>query len=128
MKKRVSERKLAENEVIFRELNEHVQEAIDKLNEMAEESSQPESGYTQTKDDAPLHFHCECSNDKCFERIPIKHEEYSKIHKNRKHFIVVKGHEIGTIERTIKEMPNYLIVEKNILSSKEADSLLNPVA
>lgn len=113
MSKTTPTRHLAENEVIFRERNERLQKSIEHLNDMADQHGQPDDAY-QDDSNATLSFYCECSDEKCTERIPVKYEDYKAIHKNRKHFVVVKGHQVGSIESAIKEEAEYVVVQKNI--------------
>ena len=124
MKDTPSTRRLVENEVIFRERNERLQKSIDNLNAMAEQDGQPDDAY-QNDADTTLSFYCECSDEKCTERVPVKYDDYKEIHKNRRRFLVLKGHEIAAIERVIKEEADYMIIEKNVEPPKHTDGKLN---
>jgi len=119
-----SERRLAENEVIFRERNERLQKDIDQLNAMAEEAGQSDFAYKNDMD-TPLYFYCECSDENCTQRIPVKQDDYNEIHKNRKRFVVVNGHQVVAIESIIKETADYVIVEKDIRVPTQTDGVLN---
>ena len=110
-----SERRLAENEVVFRQLNEQVQRSIDAVNHMADDSGQREFKIVQGKDDPPLYFYCECSEVQCSERVKVRHSEYNRIHKRRDHFIVVPGHETAKIEDIVERNPEYFVVKKHIV-------------
>lgn len=107
----LSERRLAENEVIFRELNQKVVRGLTELKELAlshnEDALAPDT--TQT-----LLFYCECANLDCSKRIAISPEEYENIHKNPRHFITAKNHQIPEIEKVVKSTPEYDVVEKNV--------------
>lgn len=108
-----SERRLAENEVVFRQLNEQVQKGIDEVNQLATETEQGHMRIVQNVDDAPLHFYCECSDENCVKRVVLGHDEYNRIHKHRDHFVVAPGHQVEDIERVIQVHNNYTIVKKN---------------
>lgn len=118
-------RRLVENEVIFRERNERLQKNIDQLNAMAEEAGQADYAYKNDMD-TPLYFYCECSDEKCTQRIPVKQDDYNEIHKNRKRFVIVNGHQVVAIESIIKETDDYTIVEKGIEVPVKTDGILNP--
>ncbi len=102
MKPKYSERRLIENEVIFRDVNKNIQEFIDGENN------------TPTL----LPFYCECSNPECIERIEMTTELYSEIHKNRSHFITLIRHEFPEVEKILKKENNYQIVEKHFTPPK----------
>jgi hypothetical protein len=110
MKGTPSERRLAENEVIFRQLNERAHNGLIKINELAHEDKQPEF---IVDDDTPLYFYCECSSLSCIERVTITFREYGRIHQNGRDFVVVPGHEAATIERVIKKYSGYNVVRKS---------------
>ena len=92
-----SERRQIENEVIFRDVNKNIQEFVD------------------SEDNTPskLPFYCECSNPECIERIEISTEVYSKIHKNRRHFITMVGHESPEVEKILEKSTHFQVVEKH---------------
>ena len=92
-----SNRRLIENEVIFRDVNKNIQEFVDS------EDNTPST----------LPFYCECSNPECIERIELSTELYSKVHKNRSHFITVVGHESLEVENILEKNSNFQIVEKH---------------
>jgi hypothetical protein len=94
----LSERRLAENEVIFREVNKSVQEFIEK------DLYNAHSG--------PLHFYCECSNAACRQRVALTAQKYKELHQNSKRFVVVRGHELPEIEKVIQQEDGYAVVEK----------------
>jgi hypothetical protein len=92
-----SERRLKENEIIFREANRNIQQFIEE---------------TTGKKNAKVRFYCECSNMGCKQRINISISQYGAAHRNEKQFIVVPGHEIPSIEKVIKTSAGYSLVEK----------------
>ncbi len=101
--------RMVENEAIFRKYNENVQKGLDDLCELAEKSGQEPP---IEPDDLTLHFYCECSDENCSKRIVMKPSIYKSIHKNRKRFIVIPGHEAPDIETIHKKQKDYTIVEK----------------
>ena len=109
MDKPLSERRMAENEAVFREYNERAKKAFDEFQRVAKEEGQ--EGFI-LDNDTPLHFYCECSDLNCRQRIKLNPSHYNEIHKRRDHFIVICGHDIKAIERVVKETPDYCIIEK----------------
>jgi len=116
------ERRMAENEVMFREYNESTKKRFDELIDIARKEKDQ---LLLENTSLPLHFNCECSNENCRERIKLTPTKYGEIHKKRDHFIVLKGHEIPKIERTIAEGKDYLVVEK-LIDPPETAKKLNP--
>jgi hypothetical protein len=108
-----SERRLAENEAVFRKLNEQVNVGFQETNRLAQEDNQLEFLVTVKNDDEPLHFYCECADEHCTDRIILTMAEYQKIHKNRNRFIIVPGHEVRSVEKVIEKKPAYTVVKKN---------------
>lgn len=111
MNKRLSERRLDENEVVFRRLNEQVKKGIDETNRIAIEENQ-KGMMIDIDDETPLQFYCECSDENCTKRVLVDYAEYNKIHEQRDHFIVVPGHELADIERVIGIEDEFYVVEK----------------
>lgn len=118
----LSERRQIENEMIFRQANEKVGDDLDKLDEHLIEEDFPE---LIRNGDIDIHFICECSDEDCKDRIPIKLSTYQNIHKNRKAFILKHNHQVKDIEKIIRKTKHYIIVEKN-LSIPEPTGSLNP--
>jgi hypothetical protein len=122
MSEPVSERRMAENQVVFREHNEKVQKAFDQLNAIAaQEGAKP----IHLEGDSPLFFYCECSDENCRERIKVTPNDYNKIHKERDTFVIVCGHNVPKIEDVTATGPEYCVVTKHEVPPQSAD-LLNP--
>lgn len=90
----VRAKRLAQNETIFRQVNEHVRAAEERV-----------------RHDFPR-FICECSNIECDEQIPIALDEYRTVRESPTRFIVAAGHAEEEIERIVEHRPNYEVVEK----------------
>lgn len=109
-----SNRRLLENEVFFRQMNEQMQvrmqQGFDKLNNVARETGNPH--VYGVDDDMPFSFYCECSDEKCLERVPVSPKTYHKIHKDERSFVVVPGHEVVSVERVIAKELGYSVVRK----------------
>lgn len=116
----LSERRQIENEMIFRRANEKIGDGLDDLDAMHIEDDNPQ---LIRSDDLLLHFKCECSDEDCDVRIPIKLSVYQKIHENRDAFIIKAKHQVNEIEKVIRTEDNYSVVEKNNSTSEPGDTL-----
>ena len=92
-----SVRRLAENEVIFREANKDAEAFLRD---------------TGAASSTTLPFFCECSDVNCRGRIEISAEEYDQLHKSKQYFIVLDGHEIPQIERVVARKDGFNVVAK----------------
>src|SRR3954453_17441707 len=89
----LSARKLAQNEALFREVNERIHDL-------------------RARRGAATDYICEGPNSQCLETITLSDVAYREIRAEPTHFTVIPGHEIEDIERVVRRMPTYLIVEK----------------
>lgn len=110
MKTHFSERRLVENQAIFRAMNERVQKGFDRLNDIVEQDGS--SDHYGIDKDTVLSFYCECSDASCLTRIDMTLREYADFHKDRKSFVIVNGHEIKEIEEVVAKKPDYNVVRK----------------
>ena len=109
MSQSIHERRMAENEVIFRQYNESIEKGFEELQRIAKEDDQ--EALVRQYDDV-LQFYCECSDKNCLERVRLQPSRYVKIHKNRSQFVIVCGHDTKSIERVVSEEADFCIVEK----------------
>lgn len=89
-------RRIGQNEVVFREVNE-------RLRELGE-------GFSMVSDLAD--FVCECGNTSCTERVRMTLAAYEKVRSDPRYFVVVKGHEAPEYERIVSREEDYSVVEK----------------
>ncbi|GAC1387546.1 MAG: hypothetical protein NVS1B7_0620 [Candidatus Saccharimonadales bacterium] len=116
----IAERRQIENEMIFRRGNEVVGDQLDALDAMHIADDNPE---LIRDDKMVLHFKCECSDENCAERIPIRLSEYQKIHADRGSFIVKLQHQVDPIEKVIQVKLDYNVVRKNNSTPEPGDAL-----
>lgn len=105
-----TERRQIENEMIFRRANEKAGDDLSALDAMHVEDGNVD---LLRSEDLVLHFMCECSDENCKVRIPMKLSEYERIHARRDTFIVLPDHQVDPIESVVEETPAYAIVKKN---------------
>jgi hypothetical protein len=91
------ETRLAQNETLFREVNERIEEAVGALSR--------EDGHV-------YEFLCECSNSDCTLMLPLTIAEYEAVRSDPKQFIVAPGHELPEIEDVIGRKAAYQVVRK----------------
>jgi hypothetical protein len=90
------DRRLAENEILFRWVNER--------------RFQAEAG-----DCAPewLDIVCECADRECRRELAIATAEYEWLRQHPRRFAVLPGHEAPAVEDVVERFPGYVIVEKH---------------
>jgi hypothetical protein len=91
------ERRLAENETIFRSVNERI-----------EQLAAP-----QGLDDHVYEFLCECSNLDCTLRLPLTLREYEEVRADPTVFVVALGHDLPEIEEIVRVTATHQIVKKH---------------
>ena len=90
------EERLAKNEVIFRTVNEAIQQKAVQMGGLDE-----------------YQFICECSTADCFERISLTLRDYEHIRQEGVRFVVTPGHENLEVELVVGTRGTYSIVEKD---------------
>lgn len=101
---------MLENQAVFRSYNERVPKSVSEMKRIASEEGQKPITFD---DDMPLFFFCECSDENCKQRIKLSFNDYKKIHKDRRAFTIVCGHEVKKIEDVINKTPEYCVVKKH---------------
>jgi hypothetical protein len=99
----------AQNEALFRDLNERVREIDERLEPNGMGTPAPE-----------LEFLCECGDLECATRFVMSRAEYEAIRRNSSHFIVIPEHVDGKIEDVVEIRPGYVIVSKSGVAAKVA--------
>ena len=90
------EERLAKNQVIFRTVNEAIEQNALKSGGLDE-----------------YQFICECSAADCFERIGLTVSQYEHIRREGVRFVVTPGHEDVEVELVVGTRGTYSIVEKD---------------
>ena len=85
-----SEERIAQNEVLFREVNERIREV----------EKEPQ-----------LHILCECGDEDCTRLIGMTLEEYERLRADPVAFAVVPGHETASVEEVVAR-ETYHVVRK----------------
>jgi hypothetical protein len=89
------ERRLGENETIFRTANERMAgwEERDRLEAVE------------------LYF-CECADPTCTQKVRLGGPDYERVRSDPTHFFVVRGHEVADVETVLESHPDWVLVEK----------------
>lgn len=116
-----AERRQIENEMIFRRMNEKVGDDLEAIDAMHIEDN---NVHLIRDEDLLLQFRCECSDENCDDRVPLRLSKYKEIHTNRDTFIVKTDHQVDPIEKVITKTNEYNVVKKNN-STPEPSDLLN---
>jgi hypothetical protein len=116
------ERRLVENEAIFRKFNERMQKRMIEISKKANDGKQYQADRSST---TPMYFFCECADEKCQQQIKLSPLTYNKIHEDNSKFIVAPGHEIEKIEDVTDKQLDYFVVKKHMQPPKNP-SRLNP--
>jgi len=94
---RERDRRVGENELLFREVNERVKEISDTFN------------FRMPQED----FICECGDESCTQRVRVSAEEYEQVRSRPTHFFVLPGHELPDVETVVRRLDRFFVVEKN---------------
>jgi hypothetical protein len=90
------EERLAENEILFRNVNERIKEL-----------QSDQWGLEQ------VDFMCECAEESCTQVLRLPAQEYERIRSEPTHFLVLPGHKVADVEDVVQRHDEYLVVEKH---------------
>jgi hypothetical protein len=90
------ERRIAENEVVFREVNERVRETDETAVAGGDEAD----------------FLCECGDAGCLERLRMTIAEYEELRSDPAQFAVKPGHEADGVEVVVAREGRFDVVRK----------------
>jgi hypothetical protein len=89
------EERVGRNEVLFRAVNERIEEI---------QSGQAVAGY--------FDFICECGDKDCIEQVSLTLVEYERIRSDSVQFVVLPGHEDAEIESIVRKDERFSVVRK----------------
>jgi len=91
------ERRIGENEALFREVNERVEGLNRSLATLSKR----------------MKVVCECGRQDCLEQIDLGLDEYERVRANPAHFVVKPGHELPEAEDVVDSTEHYYVVQKH---------------
>jgi hypothetical protein len=100
------EKRMAENEALFREVNERVDSMAHQLGP-----------------DVPYEYLCECANADCTFRIELAHAEYERVRSDPTQFVVLPNHYTPEIEDLVVQEAHFWIVTKTGEAGEFAERL-----
>jgi hypothetical protein len=100
---------MADNEVVFRKLNNQLRKLIDELNSIALRRGEMVHAF---KTDEVYQFYCECSDENCLARMSLRFDTYEKAHERDDTFTMFRDHEVLDIEKVISITKEYCVVQK----------------
>ena len=98
------DRRLAQNEILFRQINERLAGGYD--------------------DSLPpvLELVCECSDRECLKVLSIETAEYEWLRQNPRHFAVLPGHEAPAVEDVVERHELFVVVEKHAETHQQVEA------
>jgi hypothetical protein len=90
------EKRLAQNEALFREVNEKVETIAAQHGD----------------DDHIYEFYCECSNADCTLHVPATLGAYEQVRAYSNRFLIFPGHALPDIENVLERGEGHWVVEK----------------
>jgi hypothetical protein len=98
------EERLAKNEVLFRTVNEAIEQQAIRFGGIDE-----------------YEFICECASRTCLERITLTLRQYEHIRADSTRFFVSPGHANAELEQVVEQAPQYHVVQKDGAAGIVAD-------
>jgi hypothetical protein len=89
------QQRLAENESIFREVNEKLR-----------------ASHWPGEEHRPLAFRCECGQLGCNRMIELGAEQYERVRSHPTWFVLAPDHDVPAMETVVESHPGYVVVEK----------------
>jgi hypothetical protein len=93
--------RIAENEVVLREVNERI----------AEKTSDLEARGLAGNDETSQYL-CSCGRPDCEESVKLTLAEFEAAHARSDQFVIAPGHEVPWIEEVVAEHDGYAVVRK----------------
>jgi hypothetical protein len=103
-------RRLAQNEALFREVNDRVTDAHAEWSALA------------GRDDV-FEIVCECAHEQCAETIRVTLAEYETVRAVGARFLIRPGHAIDDVEQVVERHDDYDVVEKTGESKQYVERL-----
>lgn len=89
-------RRIGENEILFRQVNERLEQLNETFGSMTGEAA----------------YVCECGNPACIDQITLTLGEYEEIRRDPTLFAIVPGHELPDVEEVVSEAAGHHVVRK----------------
>ena len=103
------EERILANEILFREVNERIDEITERTATLA-----------------VLDYVCECGQPTCTGKITLTHEQYESVRTDGQRFVTLPGHHSTELERVVERHAGYQVVEKDTPESARAAEAADP--
>ena len=90
------EERIAQNEALFRKVNERVADIVAELSEMT----------------TSVDIFCECGDAGCMEKLTTARSTYEAVRENPRRFLVAVGHLAPGVEVVVERTEGFHVVEK----------------
>ena len=90
------ERRIGENEALFRQVNERIKELNRGFSAVLERGD----------------YLCECGDEACIERVSLTAEEYERVRSEPTDFVVTPGHVVHDVDELIFSGDGFEVVRK----------------
>lgn len=97
------EQRILANEILFREVNERIDELTDRTATLVETD-----------------YVCECGQPGCTGKITLTRQEYESVRSDGQRFVTLPGHETHDLESVLERHAGYQVVEKDTRESARA--------
>jgi hypothetical protein len=101
------ERRLAENEALFREVNEQVEAIASR----------------QGDDEHVYEFYCECANADCTMHVGVTLAVYEGVRASGRRFLIVPEHALPEVEDVVERHEGWWVIEKRGETGAYAEQL-----
>jgi hypothetical protein len=91
------EERLAKNEVLFRSVNEAIEQQALRFGGIEDE----------------YEFVCECSSTECVERVTLTLRQYEQVRAEGTRFVLAPGHANPEVELVVRSTTSHQVVEKD---------------
>ena len=92
------DRRMAENETLFREVNERVEDRA--------------ADFVGEDDNSTCEYFCECANPDCTFRVALTHAQYASLRSDPRQFVVLPLHFTPEVETLVTRNERYWLVRK----------------
>jgi hypothetical protein len=104
------ERRIGQNEALFRHVNERLRAVNDAFGSVT----------------GDFEIVCECGDMECAERITLTVEEYADLRSDPRYFAVIRGHVAEDVEEVVRRSDRYDVIQKTPGSPERLAKVTEP--
>lgn len=103
------EERIVANEILFRGVNEQIEELTERTATMA-----------------IVDYVCECGQPTCTGKITLTHEQYEAVRTDGQRFVTLPDHETTELEQVVERYEGYQVVVKDTPEAAQAAEQADP--